>query len=207
MSLNKIKLKKFLNKLISYPSDNKVDNQYKNKIQIQNLKMYLENMDLIKPNIVFIGEAPGYQGCAITGIPFTSEYIISSNRNSLALQNCVTNGLKKEPTATIMWSILGEKEKQGVLCKMPLMWNIFPFHPINNGIMTTNRKPNSNETLYGVNLLNDLLDLFPSIEKIYAVGMVATEKIKNHPKFAGTLRHPSNGGKQKFKDGIEKIYL
>ena len=51
----------------------------------------------------------------------------------------------------------------------------------------------------GFYVLNELLDVFPSIEKIYAVSGAAAEKLKNHPKYKGLLRHPSNCGKQMFK--------
>lgn len=36
-----------------------------------NLSIYIERMLEIKPTILFMGEAPGYRGCGITGIPFT----------------------------------------------------------------------------------------------------------------------------------------
>ena len=79
MELNIEKLNEFIDKLTSYSSNVCVDNQYQNKLQISNLKYYLYNMSLLKPNILFVGEAPGYQGCALTGIPFTSEFIIKTH--------------------------------------------------------------------------------------------------------------------------------
>lgn len=207
MELNIEKLNEFIAKLTSYSSNVCVDNQYQNKLQISNLKYYLYNMSLVNPNILFVGEAPGYQGCALTGIPFTSEFIIKTHKATNMLQRCIANGEKKEPTATIVWEILGQKEIEGKLVIKPLLWNIFPFHPIKNGCITTNRKPSVKETDIGLEYLYDLLKLFPSIEKIYAVGHSAANKLQYHPKFAGYIRHPSNGGKQKFKEAIDKIYL
>ena len=206
MALNQIKLEKFINNLITYSDSNKVDNQYKKDIQVNNLKRYFENMYLIQPSILLVGEAPGYQGCAITGVPFTSEFILITHRDCDALNGCNALGNKKEPTATMVWGVLDEKEKEGKLFSKPLMWNIFPFHPIKAGDIHTNRKPSDEECVYGYNVLNDLLALFPTIEKIYAIGKAADKKLNGHPKYAGALRHPSNGGKKEFVEGINKIY-
>ena len=207
MPLNKIKLENFINKLSGYSIINEVDNQYKNDIPTKNLAKYFENMHLLEPSILLVGEAPGYQGCAITGIPFTSEFIISTHNTSGALNGCLAIGTKKEPTATMVWGILDELLKSEKLPTKPLMWNIFPFHPIKDGNINTNRKPNKEECVYGFNVLNELLDLFPTIEKIYAIGTVANKILNTHPKYVGMLRHPSNGGKRKFKEGMYNIFL
>lgn len=208
LSLSHSRLNVFINKLVDYSNSDRVDNQYKNELQRNNLRYYLMNMDLIHPSILFVGEAPGYQGCAITGVPFTSESIVMSHKNSSVLNGCICLGNQKEPTATMIWGILDEKEREKKLVKMPLMWNIFPFHPIDNGCIKTNRKPNDDECEFGYNILNELLTFFPYIEEIYAVGKTAEKILVNHkhPKYKSSLRHPSNGGKQMFKSGIDIIY-
>lgn len=38
-----------------------------------NLSLYIEQMLYVQPTFLFIGEAPRYRGCGITGIPFTDE--------------------------------------------------------------------------------------------------------------------------------------
>ena len=48
------------------------------QIRSWNLNLYLENMKKIAPKILLLGEAPGYNGCGLTGIPFTSEKIIAT---------------------------------------------------------------------------------------------------------------------------------
>ena len=58
-----------------------VFNQYsylheENSIRRRNLLLYLRQMELLNPRILLVGEAPGYQGCRLTGVPFTSEYIL-----------------------------------------------------------------------------------------------------------------------------------
>lgn len=80
---------KELNKIISKLSlrsksklDNKVNNFYinnsKNTYRLDNLKKYLTYYIHNPPKFIMIGEAPGYKGCAKSGISFTSQYIISN---------------------------------------------------------------------------------------------------------------------------------
>ncbi len=100
-------------------------------VRCENLRIYLNRMQLLNPSVMIVGEAPGYNGCRLTGIPFTSEYI---------LKNQVVPGIfepeygykfqtgtkhQKERSATIVWNALSELHKH---CPMPLIWNIFPFH-------------------------------------------------------------------------------
>ena len=209
MGLDQSNLDAFINKLIDYSNSDKVDNQYKNELQRNNLINYLNNMYQSKPTILLVGEAPGYKGCGITGIPFTSEYIISTHKELEVFAGCYVDGNQSENTATIVWEILIEEGKNGKPSSLPLLWNIFPFHPINNGCIMMNRNPNISECELGLIFLNDLLVLFPTIDKIYAVGKSAESMLvkSKNAKYAGTLRHPSYGGKKEFIEGIKKIYL
>lgn len=206
VDLDKSKLDVFINKLVDYSNSDKVDNQYKNVLQRNNLINYLNNMYQSQPTILLVGEAPGYKGCRLTGIPFTSEYIISTHKELKVFTGCYVDGKQSEKTATIVWDILFEKEKDGKLILLPLLWNIFPFHPINNGCQMMNRKPTKEERELGFSILNELLELFPSIDKIYAVGKSAESMLvkSKNVKYAGTLRHPSHGGKKEFIEGIKK---
>src|SRR2546422_66558 len=54
-----------------------VNNFYSESTEMQiNLAKYFRALFWVNPNIMFIGEAPGIHGCALTGIPFTSERLI-----------------------------------------------------------------------------------------------------------------------------------
>lgn len=52
------------------------DNDPFGAVRRKNLQIYLENMKILKPKVLLVGEAPGYNGCRYSGIPFTSERIM-----------------------------------------------------------------------------------------------------------------------------------
>ncbi len=63
-----------------------VFNQYSNEKILNNLGLYLDFFFKLNNNILLIGEAPGYNGCRITGIPFTSGSVIQ-NSNHIIFSN------------------------------------------------------------------------------------------------------------------------
>lgn len=203
-------IERFIKELSEYPNKNKVFNPYTQPVQRNNLRIYLSEMKKINPKIILVGEAPGYKGCRKTGIPFTSEYImINKKSNKLKKINIKIfgrdkgykptskNKLEKEITATIVWDILRKKE-------LPLLWNIFPFHPYEK-TQEKNRKPTEEETKKGVKYLMNLREIF-QIEKVVAVGKTAEKGLKDLTNSTiEAVPHPSFGGKNKFKEGINKI--
>lgn len=105
--------------------------------------IYLNQMYKLKPKIILVGEVPGYRGCRLTGVPFTSEHLLMNNMEGLELFG-ETNGyrldleknkLVKGATATMIWSTLIKYDI------MALSWNAFPFHPHKKGNGESNRTP------------------------------------------------------------------
>lgn len=205
--MNQNQLQHFINKLISFPQSSTVTNQYLNETQLSNLKQYLSNLDQLSPTILFVGEAPGYKGCRISGIPFTSEYIIHTHQSSGVLAGCKALGNQKEASASIIWQKLDELDELGKLKPPPLIWNIFPFHPHKNGINQSNRKPLTSEVQVGLTFLDDLINLFPSIKHIYAIGKVSANIIHILPQYKGIIRHPANGGKKQMNIDMDHIFV
>ena len=194
-----------LKKLKEYQSNNSVFNQYSNKdpaghIRLNNLKLYLSS---IRPRLILIGEAAGYHGCRWSGIPFTSEHTMLKTEISIFKEN---NGfkqssegkLKKEISATIVWNTIKN------FSPLPLLWNIFPFHPHKHGKPKANRTPTSNEVEACKVFLEEIISIYPKA-KIVAVGKVAQKNMESSGINSEEVRHPSFGGKELFREKILKL--
>ena len=181
------------------------ENFYKDKNKRNNLKEYLEEMLKRKPKILFVGEALGYLGCAITGIPFTDERVIKEYK--CLPGNYVIKGCQKERSAKAMWDVLKSIDN------IPLLWNAFPLHPHLDGNTMSNRAPNYREKKeIGEKYIKYIVELF-DIKEIYAVGLQAFDTLKSMdvPMFVkikkkSYIRHPSYGGKKQCQEKIKKIF-
>lgn len=126
--------------------------------------------------ILLVGEAPGYRGARVSGIPFTSE-------------RQLTGSGPAEATATIVHRVLAELGiEQDVL-----LWNVVPTHP---GTASSNRPPTRAEIAAGLAFLAPLAEG----RRVVAVGRVAERALG----FPG-IRHPSRGGAVSFRSGLRSV--
>jgi uracil-DNA glycosylase len=206
-----IKLENFVEELAAAGVMSNVYNQYsyevqENTIRRKNLLVYLNQMYKIKPKVILVGEAPGYRGCRLTGVPFTSDYLLMNNMEGLSLFGRESgysltqekDKLLKEATATIIWETLIKYDL------MALAWNAFPFHPHKKENGESNRTPLKSELLIGERFLVKMIEMF-DIKKVVAVGNKAEESLKKLNISADKVRHPAQGGKAQFVEGIRKI--
>ncbi len=154
----------------------------------------------LAPSVLLLGEAPGYKGARLTGVPFTSEVIIKNesffDKAGYQFVNSEDN-LEWEHSARMVWGKISDfKDK-------PLLWNIFPFHTHRAGDLLSNRTPNKKELLIGKDYLEMLLEIF-DIEKIIALGRKAESQLKAMGLAHNYVRHPANGGKKQFELGMDK---
>lgn len=171
----------FIDKLAEYESSDTVFNMYRGdsvaaKKCRENLKNYLEKHK--DTQILLVGEAPGYKGCARTGVPFTSD---SGEISSKVLRGAID---KYNPKIDV------------------LFWNAFPFHPHKKDDPSTNRKPNKAELQTGQTFLNYFLEVFPGIKCVASVGNVAKELLKKY-EFEykpSHICHPSYGHKKECEE-------
>jgi len=209
-------MKRILDELIHAKEFANVTNQYSERwdysaIARNNLELYFSKMKEIHPSLALVGIAPGYNGCRLTGIPFTSEYIIKYEINNTGLFGINNDYLirenirpQKEQTATIVWEFLKENKKY------PLLWNAFPFHPYKPDNKDSNRNPNKDELKFGLKILKMVIEEF-HIKKILAVGkipyrtLVSCELMKCYN--ICYLRHPANGGKEEFCRGLKAYFM
>jgi uracil-DNA glycosylase family 4 len=123
--------------------------------------------------VLLVGEAPGYKGARVSGIPFTSE-------------RQLTGAGPAESTATVVRAVLGELGcEHDVLC-----WNVVPTHP---GTPTSNRRPTRMEVDAGARFLGRLA----RGRQVVAVGRLA-ERVTGAP----YVRHPSHGGARAFRENL-----
>lgn len=155
-----------------------------------------------EPEFLLVGEAPGYQGCHFSGIPFTSEALLLQGMiPRVTVRGRLTSRFRpwSEPAATVVWKVLYELGIQ----ERTVLWNAFPWHPHKPGLIYSNRAPRAAEVKEGVQILVAVRrSLFPKA-KVVAVGRVAEKAMK----LAGTpadfaVRHPSMGGASEFAKGM-----
>lgn len=185
------------------------DSEPGNAVRRRNLERYLEQLAERRPSTLLLGEAPGYRGMRITGIPFTNTTILRDGVAHFGMFG-LDNGyaiprsehlapVAAEPTATVMWSVLVE------LDFLPLLWSAFPLHPHRPGNPRTNRTPTLTEAASWSWAWRTLMELF-SIQSVVAVGNVASAALrKNAVSGVPLVRHPAHGGKAKFTLGLRQL--
>lgn len=151
-------------------------NQYAGSpLLCERLGSYLEGRGAA--TVVLVGEAAGYRGARVSGIPFTSERQLTGSRPA-------------EATATIVHRVLA---KLGVEDEV-LLWNVVPTHP---GSETSNRRPTRAEVAAAAPFLDELTRGRVAI----AVGRLADAVLD-----APYVRHPSHGGAAAFEQGLQLAF-
>ena len=177
-------------------------NRNQNQIRQNNLLSYLTFMLAKQPQFILIGEAPGYRGARLTGIPFVSPFILTQLPTLLGISPLEIPDewphIQKEASATMMWETLGK------ITAVPLIWNAFPFHPHKPGQPQSNRPPLQKELIQGQPFLETLCKLFP-IQTVIAVGNTAAHALTRWDIPHKKVRHPSHGGKTRFQYGLLEL--
>ena len=140
----------------------------------ERLRAYLESRR--EAPLLLVGEAAGYRGARVSGIPFTSERQLTGRGPA-------------EATATIVRRVLAEFGLE----EQTLCWNVVPTHPHLPGRPETNRRPTRSEVRAARPLLNELA----LGRKVIAVGRLAQSVLD-----APYVRHPSHGGAAEFRGGL-----
>ncbi|HEX6099438.1 MAG TPA: uracil-DNA glycosylase [Thermoanaerobaculia bacterium] len=182
--------------------------QRENAIRRRNLRLYLGQLDAIRPRMLLIGEAVSYRGGRLTGIAFVSESVMLGGvetRSGHVLGSAhgyrkATAGprLSTEASATMVWSTIRD------IAPLPLLWNAFPFHPFHPGDPDSNRAPTSAELAIGERFIARLLRLF-AFDRIVAIGNHASASLTKMSVDHHKVRHPSQGGKNLFVEGMARL--
>lgn len=177
----------------------KLDFPDADKIRQENLRNYLRSFPE-NPSVIVIGEAPGWRGCRFSGVPFTSEFQLCDDSLPFAgKQSSKNNSPYKEGAATIFWKIMNVYHPQF------FAWNCIPFHPHKPGAPSTNRTPTTGEIITYLSLLTEIIALVKP-NQIVAIGKSAEHALKKADIPSSYIRHPSHGGKNEFRVGMEKLF-
>lgn len=173
-----------------------ITNPYREEQCKEHLLQYLRHLKSCRVDVMLVGEAPGYRGCALTGIPFTDEVQLKHPENAYALGDWVCSssiGHTAERSASAVWPALREYHI------IPLMWNAFPFHPYQEGKKASNRTPTQSELKEGLRYLEMLRAIF-AIEdsRVFALGKKAKEMLGLSDD-SHYIRHPANDFKREFR--------
>lgn len=159
------------------------------------------------PSLLLVGEAPGYRGCRVSGVPFTSEGLIDDGaipRLTSMKRFSKRHTPWREASATHVWRAL---RKHG-LEKAAILWNSVPWHPHPFGLPEKNRSPSSEEQIVGHKFLQLLLDALPGSIQIVAIGRVSQRALTQVGVDCHHVWHPAaHGGAKRFQEGIDDVAL
>jgi uracil-DNA glycosylase len=154
----------------------KTYNQYAgSRLLRERLRGYLAAR--FRAEVLLVGEAAGYRGARVSGIPFTSE-------------RQLTGSGPAEATATIVHRVLAQLGVEEDV----LLWNVVPTHP---GSETSNRRPTREE----VEAASPFLGELTRGRTVIAVGRLAAATLH-----APYVRHPSYGGAVAFEQGLRRAF-
>ena len=176
-----------------------------NAIRRRNLTRYLEQLSERRPATLLVGEAPGYRGMAITGVPFTNTVLLQHGIPAFGLLGSANGyeipdapAVAAEPTATVMWQVLAS------LDFLPVLWSAFPLHPHRPSDPLSNRTPTVAETTEWSWSWRALMDVM-AIRSVIAVGNVAQASLARSGMSVPRVRHPAHGGREEFRRGLQAL--
>jgi uracil-DNA glycosylase family 4 len=147
-------------------------NQYADsELRCERLRAYLDAH--AHAGTILVGEAAGYRGARVSGLPFTSERQLTGRGPA-------------EASATIVHRVLRELG----IDREILLWNVVPTHP---GTPASNRPPTREE----VEAARPFLEELARGRRVLAVGRLAAAVLG-----APYVRHPSHGGARAFAAGV-----
>jgi uracil-DNA glycosylase len=147
-------------------------NQYAgSELRRERLVAYLEQR--VNARFLLVGEAAGYRGARVSGLPFTSE-------------RQLTGSGPAEATATIVHRTLAELVVEDDV----LLWNVVPTHP---GTERSNRLPSRAEVREAMPFL---------IELLHGRTPIAVGRLAHRALGSPYVRHPSHGGAAAFREGL-----
>lgn len=153
-------------------------NQYAASAELRaRLRAYLD--ERCSARVLLVGEAAGYRGARVSGLPFTSERQLTGRGPG-------------EASATIVRRVLDELGADHEV----LLWNLVPTHPHEPGNPHTNRRPTRAE----IDEARPFLRRLARGRRVLPVGRLAEAELGGP-----YIRHPSHGGASEFRAALIQL--
>jgi len=167
-----------------------------------NLTMFLRAAVKLGVDTLWMGRDLGYRGGRRTGLALTDERHLpemSKVYHGSKATRATSGPALAERTAAEIWAAIS------ALSIPPFLWNVFPFHPYEAGNPFSNRRFTAKE-LATVHEINCELISSLGIRRIVAIGQDAAYYSASFGVDVVAVRHPSYGGTNEFRAGIDALY-
>ncbi|GKY88126.1 uracil-DNA glycosylase [Sinisalibacter aestuarii] len=168
----------------------------------RNLVSVLEAVHASGVDTIWVARDLGYRGGRRTGVPLTDEVHLNSVERLLgtgSLARATQGDVVAERTAAVIWKLLGR------IGSPVMLWNVFPFHPHDEGKPMTNRCHTAKERELTLPFLWYLIE-FLRPKQLVAIGRDAQAALEDSPIPVINVRHPSYGGQREFSETLAQFY-
>ena len=161
-------------------------------LRLANLRRYLELT--AGADTLLVGEAPGWRGATITGVPFMSVRELDT-RPGLLTGSPEGDGFRRPEAPAAVWELsasIVQKALRGWAVP-PVNWPIYPNHPFRAPDRATNRAPRRPEVVAGAEIALELVRALQPA-RVVAIGRKAEHALAAAGVEAVAVRHPAQGG-------------
>jgi hypothetical protein len=165
-------------------------------LRLANLRRYLDLS--AGATTLLVGEAPGWRGATITGVPFMSARELAARPGPLTGAHGGDGFLLPEEPAAA-WELsasIVQKALRGWPVR-PVNWPVYPNHPFQAPDRATNRAPRVPEVRAGAPIALELVRAL-GIRRVVAIGRKAEHALAAAGIEAVAVRHPAQGGAALF---------
>jgi hypothetical protein len=165
-------------------------------LRLANLRRYLELT--AGATTLLVGEAPGWRGATITGVPFMSVRELTA-RPGLLTGDPEGDGFAAPPDPAAAWELSASIVQKALRSwsERPVNWPIYPNHPFRAPDRATNRAPRTPEVAAGAEIALELIAAL-GVRRVVAIGRKAEGALAAAGIAATAVRHPAQGGAALF---------
>jgi hypothetical protein len=151
---------------------------------------------------VWVGRDLGWRGGRRTGVALVDEYSLDNYALSIEV-----TGLKKATASPVMRERTATEIHLARIrvSRKIFFWNVFPFHPHEEGNPHSNRLHTRREHDVGLEFLKNVLVLLP-VSRVVTIGNDATNALQAVGVGCLPVRHPSYGGQKDFHQQVDDHY-